>query len=98
MEKYPSSFLYKSIAGHYWPVRVADGPIIARYRFIKNAIWEIWLSIPHLTDTVGIAQRCFSPLSLVWMCVCDDGDIAGGLENGARAGDIYKKTNDYLHS
>ena len=38
----PVSILYKSIAGRYWPVRVADGPITARYRFIiKNACWEV---------------------------------------------------------
>ena len=36
----PASILYKSIAGRYRPVRVADGPITARYRFIKNASWE----------------------------------------------------------
>ena len=35
----PVSILYKSIAGRYRPVRVADGPISARYRFIKNASW-----------------------------------------------------------
>ena len=35
----PVSILYKSIAGRYRPVRVADGPIMARYRFIKNASW-----------------------------------------------------------
>ena len=35
-----ASILYKSIAGRYRPVRVADGPITARYRFIKNAYWE----------------------------------------------------------
>ena len=34
---HPASILYKSIAGRYRPVRVADGPITARYRFIKNA-------------------------------------------------------------
>ena len=33
------SILYKSIAGRYRPVRVADGPITARCRFIKNASW-----------------------------------------------------------
>ena len=33
------SILYKSIAGRYRPVRVADGPMTARYRFIKNASW-----------------------------------------------------------
>ena len=36
----PVNILYKSIAGRYRPVRVADGPITARYRFIKNASWE----------------------------------------------------------
>ena len=34
---YLVSILYKSIAGRYRPVRVADGPITARYRFIRNA-------------------------------------------------------------
>ena len=33
------SILYKSIAGRYWPVSYPDGPITARYRFIKNAYW-----------------------------------------------------------
>ena len=37
----PASILYKSIAGRYRPVRVADGPLTARYRFIKNAYWGI---------------------------------------------------------
>ena len=36
----PVSILYKSIAGRYRPVRAADGPITARYRFIKNASWD----------------------------------------------------------
>ena len=36
---YPVSILYKSIAGRYRPVRLADGPITDRYRFIKNASW-----------------------------------------------------------
>ena len=35
----PVSILHKSIAGRYRPVRVADGPITARCRFIKNASW-----------------------------------------------------------
>ena len=34
---YPVSILYKSIAGRYRPVSVADGPITARYRFIKRS-------------------------------------------------------------
>ena len=42
----PASILYKSIAGRYRPVRVADGPITARYRFIKNA-------------SCGVAQRTY---------------------------------------
>ena len=33
------AFFIKSIAGRYWPVWVADRPITARYRFIKNASW-----------------------------------------------------------
>ena len=37
----PVSILYKSIADCYRPVRVADGPITARYRFIKNASWDV---------------------------------------------------------
>ena len=36
---YPVSILYKSIVGRYRPVRVGDGPVMARYRFIKNASW-----------------------------------------------------------
>ena len=41
----PVSNLYKSIADRYRPVRAADGPITARYRFIKNASWEISLCL-----------------------------------------------------
>ena len=37
LTEYPASILYKSTAGRYRPVRVADGPIAARCRFIKNA-------------------------------------------------------------
>ena len=36
---HPASILYKSIAGCYRPVSYPDGPITARYRFIKNAYW-----------------------------------------------------------
>ena len=35
----PVTILYKSIAGRYRPVSYPDGPITARYRFIKNADW-----------------------------------------------------------
>ena len=41
VEVYPASILYKSTAGRYRPVRVADGPITARRRFIKNAYWVV---------------------------------------------------------
>ena len=37
----PLSILHKSIAGRYRPVRVADGPIMARCRFTKNASWAV---------------------------------------------------------
>ena len=39
----PVSILHKSTAGRYRPVRVADGPIMARCRFIKNASWRTTL-------------------------------------------------------
>ena len=39
-EEYPSKQIYKSTAGQYQPIRVADGPITACYRFIKNASWD----------------------------------------------------------
>ena len=38
---YTVNILHKSIAGRYRPVRVADGPITARCRFITNASWVI---------------------------------------------------------
>ena len=38
-ESIPASILYKSIADRYRPVSYPDGPITARYRFIKNAYW-----------------------------------------------------------
>ena len=37
----PASIFYKSISDRYRPVRVADGPITARYRFIKNAYSDL---------------------------------------------------------
>ena len=54
----PVSILYKSTAGRYRPVRVADGPITARCRFIKNASWG---EANYLTENIRIflisAQR-----------------------------------------
>ena len=37
----PASILYNSTAGRYRLVSYPDGPITARYRFIKNAYWVI---------------------------------------------------------
>ena len=42
---FPASILFKSIAGRYRPVSYPDGPITARYRFIKNAYWVITCSV-----------------------------------------------------
>ena len=39
MPLYPVSILHKSTAGRYRPVRVADRPITARCRFLKNDNW-----------------------------------------------------------
>ena len=36
----PAGMLYKSTAGRYRPDRVADGPIMARCRFMWNAYWD----------------------------------------------------------
>ena len=37
----PASILYKSIAGRYRPVSYPDGPISARYRFMKTVHWYV---------------------------------------------------------
>ena len=41
----PARILYKSIAGRYRPFSYTEGPITARFRFIKNASWDValWL-------------------------------------------------------
>ena len=39
-EYLPSKHSLKSIAGRYRPVKVIDGPITARYRFMKNDSWS----------------------------------------------------------
>ena len=46
----PVSILHKSIAGRFRPVRVADGPITARGRFINNASWSSPFD-QHVSDT-----------------------------------------------
>ena len=59
---FPVSILYKSIAGRYRPVRVADGPITARYRFIKNASWIVSLLMIfktiHLSCVMPLTSKC----------------------------------------
>ena len=42
---FPVSILYKSIAGCYRSVSIADGPITDRYRLIKKAYW-VMPSVP----------------------------------------------------
>ena len=44
-ESCPVSILHKSIAGRYRPVSCPDGPITARYRFIKNANWVCFMFV-----------------------------------------------------
>ena len=51
--------LHKSIAGRYRPVRMPDGPITARCRFIKNASWD---GFTYWTESwrtwIGPVQLC----------------------------------------
>ena len=56
----PVNIVYKSIAGRYRPVRVADGPITTSYRFIKNASWGV--------TSVAIAFR-LSILSCLYIVI-----------------------------
>ena len=58
---YPVSILHKSIAGRNRPVRVADGPITARCRFIKNASWVILVEKRNETKGTEI-QRAINIL------------------------------------
>ena len=50
----PASIFYKSISGRYRPVRVADGPITARYRFIKNAYCNVDMAVDVVTMVVFV--------------------------------------------
>ena len=71
----PASILYKSTAGRYRPVSYPDGPITARYRFIKNAYWEdLW----QKTEDVACWSEHFWDGSWqvsaeVWDCEWDKG-------------------------
>ena len=55
---HPVSILYKSITGRYRPGRVADGPIMARYRFVKNASWERYTYYFTLNTSFHISDHC----------------------------------------
>ena len=60
----PVSILYKSIVGQCRSVSYPDRPITARYRFIKNAIWEVSSQIKHRPKKV----TCISPISAPEKC------------------------------
>ena len=62
----PVSILYKSTAGRYRSIRVADGPITARYRFIKNAYWEDSPGFgPQLQETSHDSRRFLVSLCII---------------------------------
>ena len=61
----PASILYKSIAVRYRPVSYPDGPITARYRFIKKMLTGTYLIIR--TNTVFVVLFCFLLLFLYQM-------------------------------
>ena len=55
----PVSILYKSISGRHRPVSYPDGPITARYRFIKNAGWAYINCDNKITDRIGcVSEPC----------------------------------------
>ena len=85
----PVSILYKSIAGRSRPVSYPDGPRTARYRFIKNASWEVDRLAFKLYVMYGASQQTYNSQErryniaamlqrrcngvLVTLCVCWDG-------------------------
>ena len=62
-EDIPVSILHKSTAARYRPVRVADGPTTARYRFIKNASWDVSAWRGPVIKTANINSSKKGPLS-----------------------------------
>ena len=71
---YLVSILYKSIAGPNRPVRVADGPITARYRFIKNASWVVTIKgfanailLCKAPANKRLSERCRKHAEYVWL-------------------------------
>ena len=49
----PASILYKYIVGRYRPVPYPDGPITARYTFIKTAYWG------EVIDKITFSRRIY---------------------------------------
>ena len=66
----PASILYKSIAGRYRPVSYPDGPITARYRFIKM-----------LTGNMPSGNRVYTVNCFLTLSYCF---LTGGLKWGSR--------------
>ena len=63
----PTSIFYKSIAGRYRPVSYPNGPITARFRFIKNAYWDVIWSYIRTKGKFRSSKNSSSP---VFFCFC----------------------------
>ena len=55
---FPAGILYNSTTGRYRPVSYSDGPITARYRFMKNAYWVVLHAILSRNKRVCGAKGC----------------------------------------
>ena len=84
----PVSILHKSTAGRYRPVRVADGPITARCRFIKNASWALILIFQaflfKLPNVIRKALNRSSGLDLDKICKLTDDTQLSSFDNRKR--------------
>ena len=98
----PVSILYESIAGSYRPVRVADGPITARYRFIKNASWEhivkleITWQLPRSTTTRR-SNQCSKRKMLADGVTCDKDGVTKMADQSKMAAPTLPTTTDTLN-
>ena len=73
---FPATILYKSIARRYRPVSYPDGPITARYRFIKNADWvaalifiTLRLCVFHCAGVLMKLRATMQPLCRPSICL-----------------------------
>ena len=66
----PASILYKSIADRYRPDSYPDGPITARYRFIKNAYWVKTLLVVFEKKKKKEKKKCISFLFVYRLLQC----------------------------